>query len=359
MNSMDRDKTVRIGNKEIGGDNPCFVIAEMSGNHNQDYGRAEALIRAAKEAGADAVKLQTYTADTITLNSSREMFMTEEGGLWAGRTLYDLYQEAYTPWEWQPRLKALADDIGILLFSSPFDVTAVDFLEKMDVPAYKIASFEITDVELLSRVARTGKPIIMSTGIADLADIELAIRTCKEVGNDQIVLLKCTSAYPAPYSEMNLRMIPNMKETFGCCVGLSDHSLDDEVAVAAVALGADVVEKHFTLRRSDGGVDSGFSMEAEEMKRMVERIRHVEAALGRVSYDLTEAQRRERRFGRSLFACRDIVEGETFTNENIRSVRPADGLPVKYLDTLLGKKAARRIPFATPLSFPDVAWNGS
>lgn len=348
------EKEIKIGNKYIGTGHPCFVIAEMSGNHNMNYKRAEQIIRAAAEAGVDAVKLQTYTADTITLDSTQPYFYTEAGGLWAGQTLYDLYQQAYTPWEWQPKLKKLADELGILLFSSPFDVTAVDFLEKMEVPAYKIASFEINDTQLLKKVAETGKPILMSTGIADLADIELAVQICRAAGNEQIILLKCTSAYPSPYEEMKLAMIANMNETFSCNVGLSDHSLGDEVALGAVALGACVIEKHFTLKRSDGGVDADFSMEAEEMKQMVNRIRNLEAAIGNVDYGLTEIQKRERRFSRSLFVCSSIRKGETFTTENIRSIRPNNGLPVKYLEQILGKKATRDLDYAKPLTWEDI-----
>lgn len=349
-------RTVQIGNKIIGSKAPCFIIAEMSGNHNLDYSRAEEILRAAKDAGADAIKLQTYTPDTITLNSNKSIFNTEDGSLWEGQTLYELYQKAYTPWEWQPKLKKLADELGILLFSSPFDLTAVDFLEDINVPAYKIASFEINDIPLLKKVAKTGKPIIISTGTAEMGDIDLAINTCKEEGNDQIVLLKCTSAYPSPYKEMNLKMIPNMKETFQCAVGLSDHSLGDEVALAAVALGANVIEKHFTLKRSDGGVDADFSMEVEEMANMVRRIRNVEDSLGKVDYSLTQIQKKERHFGRSLFVCKDIKKGEIFTEENVKSFRPAVGLHTKYYEDILGKKATKDIAYATPLAFGDIMW---
>jgi len=353
------NKDIQIGGKQIGDDQPCFIIAEMSGNHNLEYARAEEIVRAAKEAGADAIKLQTYTADTITLNSDSPSFYTQKGGLWSGQTLYQLYKQAYTPWEWQPKLKKLADELGIILFSSPFDITAVDYLEKMDVPAYKIASFEINDVQLLRKVAGTGKPIIISTGIASLEDIELAVQVCREAGNDQIILLKCTSAYPAPYEEMNLCMIPNMKETFGYHVGLSDHSLGDEVSIAAVTLGANVIEKHFTLKRSDGGVDAAFSMEVQEMKDMVARIRHVEKAMGRVDYRLTQKQLEEKHFSRSLFVCKKIQCGERFTYENVRSVRPGTGLHTKYLDDIIGKRAARDIDFASPLTLGDVDWGNT
>ncbi len=350
-------KEIKIGNRLIGPGHPAFVIAEMSGNHNLDYNRAEAIVRAAKEAGADAVKLQTYTADTITLNSNEPCFMTDPDGLWANQSLYELYQKAYTPWEWQPKLKKLADELGIMLFSSPFDVTAVDFLEEMDVQAYKIASYEMNDVQLIKKCAMTGKPIIMSTGISDLADIDLAIKTCKSVGNDQIVLLKCTSEYPAPFESMNLRMIRSFSETFDCVSGLSDHSMGDEVAIAAVTLGASVIEKHFTLDRADGGVDSAFSMDIPEMTAMVKHIRNVEAALGKVDYTLTEDQLKDRHFSRSLFVCKDIKKGEEFTYENVRSVRPNNGLPVKYLESLIGKKATKDLKFATPLSLSDIEWN--
>ena len=347
---------IKIGNKIIGDDCPTFVIAEMSGNHNLDYSRAERMIYAAKESGVDAIKLQTYTADTITLQSDSFAFRTEEGGLWEGQSLYDLYKQAYTPWEWQPKLKALADELDIILFSSPFDETAVDFLEKMEVPAYKIASFEINDIGLIRKVARTGKPIIISTGIAGIADIALAIETCQKEGNEQIILLKCTSAYPAPYEEMNLRLIQNMKETFGCWAGLSDHSLGDEVALAATALGANVIEKHFTLKRSDGGVDAEFSMEVDEMSDMVRRIRNIEKALGKVDYTITEVQEKERHFSRSLFVVVDMKKGDVITKENIRSVRPGIGLHTKYLEDIIGKKINKDMSYATPLSMRDIEW---
>ena len=348
------NKRIKISGKTIGEGNPCFIIAEMSGNHNMDFSRAEEIVKAAAAAKVDAIKLQTYTADTITLNSNKECFMTEEGGLWEGQTLYDLYKRAYTPWEWQPKLKKLAESLGIILFSSPFDCSAVDFLEKMDVPAYKIASFEIRDTVLLRKVAKTGKPILMSTGIATIGEIQEAIDVCKSEGNDKIILLKCTSAYPAPYEEMNLSMIKNMRDTFGCYTGLSDHSMGDEIALAAVAMGASVIEKHFTLKRSDGGVDAEFSMEAEEMKHMVRKIRNVEKAIGKVDYSLSLIQKRERQFGRSLFVSAEIKKGEMFTSENIRSVRPSNGLEVKYYDEIIGKKASRDLEFAKPLEWADI-----
>lgn len=346
---------ITIGSKKIGSGHPCFLIAEMSGNHNMDFERAKAIIREAKQAGADAVKLQTYTADTITLRSDKSYFDTG-AGLWANRKLYELYDQAYTPWEWQPKLKEFADREGIYLFSSPFDVTAVDFLEKMDVLAYKIASFEICDIPLLKRAAQTKKPVLISTGTAHLADIELAVQTCEEAGNPNVVLLKCTSEYPAAYEDMNLKMIPGLKQIFSCPIGLSDHSMGDEAALAAAALGADVIEKHFTLKRADGGVDSAFSMEAEEFAAMAQRIRNIELALGSSAYRLTKGQEAARHGGRSLFAAADIKAGEPFTPQNIRSVRPGIGLHTKYYEELLTKRAKKDIEAAEPLRMGDVEW---
>lgn len=345
-------RVIQIADKQIGENFPCFIIAEMSGNHNMDYDRAVELIRAAKRAGADAIKLQTYTADTITLDSDKDYFKT--GHIWEGTTLHKLYQQAYTPWEWQPRLKQVADELGIILFSSPFDFTAVDFLEQIDVPAYKIASYEIVDIPLIRKVAKTGKPIMISTGIADKEDIELAVKVCRDEGNDKVILLKCTSEYPAPYEDMNLRTIPLMQDTFSCCSGLSDHSMGDELAIAAVAMGAKVIEKHFTLKRSDGGVDSSFSMEEEEFAHMVARIRNVENAMGTATFQLPKKQKEEQKGGRSLFICKDIKQGEVFTKENIRSVRPGYGVHTKYYDEIMGKHAARDLEFAEPLHMDDV-----
>lgn len=349
-------KQVMLGNKIIGENAPAFIIAEMSANHNMEYSRAEAILHAAKEAGVDAVKLQTYTADTITLNSDKKYFRTRDNSLWSGTTEYKLYEKAYTPWEWQPKLKELADKIGIILFSSPFDLSSVDFLEEMDVPAYKIASPEIVDIPLIKKCAQTGKTIIISTGVASIGDIERAVDVCRQEGNENVILLKCTAEYPAPYSQMNLKTIKNMEETFGCPAGLSDHSLGDEIAIAAVAMGAKVIEKHITLHRADGGVDSAFSMEAEEMKRMVERIRHVEQAMGIVQYEYIGTNNEKKRRGRSLFVSADIKKGERFTEKNIRSVRPGDGLHTQYYFDVLGKRAARDLSFAEPLQMGDVEW---
>lgn len=349
-------KQIMLGNKIIGENAPAFIIAEMSANHNMEYSRAEAILHAAKEAGVDAVKLQTYTADTITLNSDKKYFRTRDNSLWSGTTEYKLYEKAYTPWEWQPKLKELADKIGIILFSSPFDLSSVDFLEEMDVPAYKIASPEIVDIPLIKKCAQTGKTIIISTGVASIGDIERAVDVCRQEGNENVILLKCTAEYPAPYSQMNLKTIKNMEETFGCPAGLSDHSLGDEIAIAAVAMGAKVIEKHITLHRADGGVDSAFSMEAEEMKRMVERIRHVEQAMGIVQYEYIGTNNEKKRRGRSLFVSADIKKGERFTEKNIRSVRPGDGLHTKYYFDVLGKRATRDLSFAEPLQMGDVEW---
>ena len=345
------EKTIKIGDKRIGPDSPAFIVAEMSGNHNMDFDRAVAILQAAKEAGADAVKIQTYTADTITLDCDAPCFQITQGTLWDGITLHRLYQTAYTPWEWQPRLKEIAEDMGLVLFSSPFDFSSVDFLEEMDVPAYKIASFEITDIPLIRKVARLGKPVILATGIARLADIELAVQTCREEGNHQVILLKCCSAYPTPYEDVNLRTIPHMAEAFDCLTGLSDHTMGTAVATGAVALGARMVEKHMTLRRSDGGPDAAFSMEPQEFREMVDNIRILEKALGKVSYDLSDKQVREREHSRSLFVARDMKAGEVFTPENLRSVRPADGLHTRYYEQLLGRRITRDAGLGTPMSW--------
>ena len=345
------DREIRIGSKIISQDSPTFIVAEMSGNHNMDFDRAVEILKAAREAGADAVKIQTYTADTITLDCDDPCFQITQGTLWDGLTLHKLYQTAYTPWEWQPRLKKMAEEMGLLLFSSPFDFSSVDFLEEMDVPAYKIASFEITDIPLIRKVARLGKPVILATGIARLADIELAVQTCREEGNEQVILLKCCSAYPTPYEDVNLRAIPNLAETFQCLAGLSDHTMGTAVATGAVALGAKMVEKHMTLCRSDGGPDAAFSMEPQEFKEMVDNIRILEKALGKVTYDLSDKQAREREHSRSLFVAQDMKAGDVFTPENLRSVRPADGLHTKYYEQLLGRRITRDAKKGTPMAW--------
>ncbi|MZK49876.1 pseudaminic acid synthase [Clostridium beijerinckii] len=340
-----------INEIEIGGDNKTFIIAEMSANHLQNYNRAVEIIKKAAWAGADAIKLQTYTPDTITIDCDNEYFQIKQGTIWDGTTLHKLYQGAYTPWEWQPELKKVAEEEGLVFFSSPFDYTSVDFLEEIDVPAYKIASFELNDIPFIEYIASKGKPIIMSTGIARIGDIQDAIDACKRMGNENIALLKCTSSYPAPVEEINLKTIPNMKETFDVIVGLSDHTMGNAVAVGGVAIGAKIIEKHMTLRRSDGGADSKFSMEPEEFKEMVDNIRIVEKALGNVTYDLTEKQRNSREHSRSLFIVKDIKEGEMFTNENIRSIRPGFGLETKYIKNIIGKKAKKNILKGTPMQW--------
>lgn len=345
------NKEIKIGSHIISKDSPTFIVAEMSANHNMDYSRAVEIIKAAKEAGADAVKIQTYTADTITLDSDAPCFQITQGTLWDGITLHKLYETAYTPWEWQAKLKETAEGMGLEFFSSPFDFSSVDFLEGLQVPAYKVASFEITDIPLIRKIAGLGKPIIMATGVARLSDIELAVRTCREAGNEDVILLKCTSAYPTPYRDVNLRTMPSMGETFDCITGLSDHTMGGAVAGAAVALGAKVVEKHLTLRRADGGPDSAFSMEPEEFKAMVDNIRIIEQSLGRVTYDLTPGQAKEREHSRSLFIAQDMKAGEVLTPENLRSVRPANGLHTMYYEELLGKKVTSDVKAGTPMSW--------
>jgi len=349
VNSM--NKQIKFGNHIISEDSPTFIIAEMSANHLMDYDRAVAVMKAAKDAGADAVKIQTYTADTITLDCDDPCFQITQGTIWDGTTLHKLYQTAYTPWEWQPKLQEEAHKMGLEFFSSPFDFSAVDFLEEMNVPAYKIASFEINDIPLIRKIARLKKPMIFATGVARLADIELALDTCKEEGNEDVILLKCTSSYPAPYEDINLKTIPSMAQTFDCLTGLSDHSMGHAVADAAVALGAKVVEKHLTLRRADGGADAAFSMEPEEFALMAENIRKIEKALGKVTYELTEKQTREREHSRSLFVAQDMKAGDVFTPENLRSVRPGCGLHTKHYEEILGKKITRDAKLGTPMSW--------
>lgn len=345
------NKEIKIGNRIISENSPTFIIAEMSANHLMDFDRAVAIMQAAKDSGADAIKIQTYTPDTITLNSEDPCFQITQGTIWDGTTLHKLYQTAYTPWEWQPRLQKIAEEMGLVFFSSPFDLTSIDFLEEMDIPVYKVASFEINDIPFIKKIAELGKPIIMSTGIAYLEDIELALKTCKEAGNENVILLKCTSAYPAPYEDINLKTIPSMKEVFDCLVGLSDHTMGSAVAGAGVALGAKVVEKHLTLSRSDGGADAAFSMEPEEFKIMTDNIRMIEKAVGRVSYDLTDKQKGSRDHARSLFVAMDMKAGDVFTPENLRSVRPSCGLHTKHYEELLGKKISRDAKLGTPMSW--------
>jgi pseudaminic acid synthase len=340
-----------IKNKKIGNNYSIFIIAEMSANHLQKFDNAVKIIKTAKEAGADAIKLQTYTPDTITIDCNNEYFQIKQGTLWDGQSLYELYKKAYTPWEWQPKLKKIAESEDLICFSTPSDKTSVDFLENINVLAYKIASFEITDIPLIEYVASKGKPVIISTGIATLSDIEEAVNACKRMGNEHIALLKCVSAYPTPLEDVNLRTIPNLAETFKTVVGLSDHTLGISVPIASVALGACIIEKHLTLDRKLGGPDAAFSLEPAEFKEMVKSVREVEKALGEVSYDLTEKMKKSREFSRSLFVVKDIKAGEAFTEENVRSIRPGYGLPPKYLKDILGKQATHDIKKGTPLNW--------
>jgi N-acetylneuraminate synthase len=327
----------------------------MSANHNMDFDQAVKILRAAKDAGADAVKLQTYTPDTMTIQSYRPEFRISSGTIWDGRILYDLYSEAYMPWEWQPKLKEIANDLGLDLFSTAFDSTAVDFLEEMGVPVHKVASFEIVDIPLIEKMAKTGKPLIISTGMATLAEIDEAVTAAKRAGATQIALLKCNSAYPAPPEEMDLRTIPHMAEGFGVPVGLSDHTLGIEVPIAAVAVGACIIEKHFTLSRDIPSPDSAFSIEPHELKALVDAVRTAEKALGRVYYGVSEKETQSRVFRRSLFVVKDMKAGETFTEENVRSIRPGYGLPPKFLKEVLGRKSARDIKCGTPLSWDCIS----
>ena len=341
---------IKIGERTIGPGLAIYVIAEVSANHHQDFDQAVKIIRAAKEAGADAVKLQTYTPDTMTIACNRPEFRIK-GTIWEGRNLYELYGEAYTPWDWHPRLKQVANDLGLDLFSSPFDVTAVDFLEAMNVPAHKLASFELVDIPLIRKMARTGKPLIMSTGMATVEEIEEAVQTARKAGAEQIALLKCTSAYPALPEEMNLRTIPELSRRFGLPVGLSDHTMGTAVPVAAVALGACIIEKHLTLSRSEPGPDSAFSLEPQEFKAMVDAVRVAEKALGAVNFGIGTKEANSRVFRRSLFVVQDVKRGEVFTEENIRSIRPGHGLHTRHLPEVLGQNAARDIERGTPLSW--------
>ncbi len=342
---------MRIGNIEIGESNRVFIIAELSANHNQQFDIAVESIRAIKNCGADAVKLQTYTPDTLTIESDKEYFKIQQGTIWDGTTLYKLYQKAYTPWEWQPKLKKIAEEIGLICFSSPFDKSAVDFLEAMNVPAYKIASFEIVDVPLIEYTASKGKPMIISTGIATEEEIQDAINACHRSGNQNIALLKCTSEYPAKIEDANLNSIPYLQKKFNTLVGLSDHTVGTTVPIAAVALGARIIEKHFIIDNKIGGPDSKFSLEPDQFKKMVDEIRNVESALGVHGFSQSGKILQSRTFARSLFAVDDIKKGELFTENNIRSIRPSNGLAPKYYNDILGKKAKVNIEKGTPLSW--------
>lgn len=342
---------IEIGSKIINENSPCFIVAELSANHNQDIDIAKETIKAAKESGADAIKLQTYTPDTITIDCDNEYFQIKQGTVWDGNTLYKLYKKAYTPWQWHKELKEYAENLGLIFFSTPFDKVSTDFLEELNIPLYKVASFEITDINLIEYIASKGKPIIISTGIATLQDIELAVNTCKKAGNDKIILLKCISSYPAKLEDSNLLTIPDLKERFKVISGLSDHSMELEVPITAVALGGKVIEKHLILDRKMGGPDSGFSMEPQEFKQMVDSIRKVEKALGKVDYDLTENKKKSRELSRSLFVVEDMEKGDIITDKNVRSIRPGYGIHPKYYRELIGKKVNKSIKRGTPLTF--------
>lgn len=342
------DAAIEISGRRIGPGEPPYVVAELSGNHGQDFDRAVELVEAAARAGAAAIKLQTYTPETMTLDLAEPPFRIE-GTPWAGQSLFDLYRKAATPWPWQPRLMKIASQLGLHAFATPFDPTAVDFLESIGVPAYKIASFELVDLPLLARVARTGKPLILSTGMATFEEIAEAMQTVQAAGGRQVALLRCTSAYPASPAAMNLRTLPHLAETFGVPVGLSDHSLSLSVPAAAVALGAAIVEKHLTLSRSQPGTDAAFSLEPAEFQALVETVRTAYEALGRVQYGAGPEESAARRLRRSLFVVRPIRAGEPFTPENVRAIRPGDGLPPRCLEQVLGRRASRDLGRGTPL----------
>jgi N-acetylneuraminate synthase len=344
-----------IAGRKIGPGQPTYVVAELSANHCQRLSTARDVVRAAAEAGADALKLQTYTPDTITLDCDSEDFRVDSGTLWDGRVLHDLYREAHTPWEWQPELAELARSLGLQCFSSPFDASSVDFLEKMGVPAYKVASFELVDLPLIRKVAGTGKPLIMSTGMATLSEIDEGVRAARDAGARQIALLRTNSSYPADPAEIHLRCIPQLAQMFDCVSGLSDHTSGIAVPVAAVALGASIIEKHLTLSRDDGGPDSAFSLEPDEFGEMVAAVRVAEQAVGAVHFGTTDKERSSRAFRRSLFVVEDVKQGDVFTEQNVRSIRPASGLHTRYLDVVLGRRAHCDVPRGTPLSWDLIA----
>ena len=345
-------ESISITDRIVGDDAPPFVIAELSGNHNQSLDRALALVDAAAGAGAHGLKVQTYTADTMTLDIADGAFRIDDPtSLWHGRTLYALYHEAHTPWEWHAAIFDRARTHGMIPFSTPFDHTAVDFLETLDAPLYKIASFEVTDTPLIRRVAETGKPMLISTGMASIEEIQLAVDTALAVGNNQIVLLKCTSSYPAPASDLNLLTIPAMRERFGCLVGLSDHTRDNVSSIVSIALGATVIEKHMTLDRTEGGVDSAFSLEPNEFATLVQESEVAWTARGQVHFGVTSPEEGSLQFRRSLYCVRDIAQGEPFTSENVRAIRPGFGLPPSTINAVLGSQSARAITKGTPITW--------
>lgn len=357
MKTEASQKFIEINNRRIGAGEPVYIIAEMSANHNHDFEQAVQILRAAKASGADAIKLQTYTPDTLTIDAKQECFMIRGGTLWDGRTLHDLYGEAYMPWDWQPKLKRIAEDEGLDFLSTAYDETALDFLEELGVPAHKVASFENVDLPLIEKMARTGKPLIISTGMASRDEIKDAVDAAYSAGAEQIALLKCTSAYPSPPEEMNLLTIPDLAETFNTVVGLSDHTLGFAVPVASIALGVSVLEKHFTLTRSIPGPDSSFSLEPSEFKEMVDAIRTVEKSLGSVIYGEGRKESNSKVFRRSLFVVKDVKAGELLTSENVRSIRPGYGLPPKHINDVVGKRAARDVERGTPLDWSLVIEN--
>ena len=342
-------KDIKIAHHTIGLNHSPFIIAEMSGNHNQSLERALEIVDAAAFAGADAIKLQTYTADTITMKGAYTI--NDENSLWNGKELHELYQQAYTPWEWHQPIFERAKEKGLIAFSSPFDETAVDFLETLDVPAYKIASFENTHLPLIRKVAQTGKPIIISTGVSSISDIDETVRLLRKEGCENFILLKCTSTYPATPENTNINTIPHLSKLYNCIVGLSDHTMGIGVSVAAVALGARVIEKHFTLRRADGGVDSAFSLEPEELKALVVETKNAYLSLGEISYGVQQAEEKSKFFKRSIYVSKDIAIGEIFTNENLKIIRPGNGLAPKFIDDIIGKKAKCFIKAGTPLNW--------
>lgn len=351
MNKL-RESEITIGGRKVGADHPPFIIAEMSGNHNQSLDRALAIVDAAVQAGAHAIKIQTYTADTMTLDLDEKEFMiSDPGSLWAGKSLHKLYQEAYTPWEWHKPIFDHCRKLGVICFSTPFDEAAVDFLESLDVPCYKVASFENTDIPLIKRIASTGKPMIISTGMASVAELDDTVRAAREAGCNDLILLKCTSTYPATPKNTNLLTLPHLAGLFRCQVGLSDHTMGIGASVASVALGATVIEKHFTLRRADGGVDSTFSLEPEELRSLVVESERAWQACGEISYGATEAEKASLQYRRSIYVARDMKAGEVFNEENLRRVRPGLGLAPKYYPMLLGRRVKNDVSKGTPVSW--------
>lgn len=347
------ERSIEIKGRTIRTGHPTYIVAEMSANHNQDFDTAVKIIEAAKQAGADAIKLQTYTPDTMTIDCDNAYFRVNLPP-WEKVTLHELYRKAYMPWEWQPKLQQIANGLGLDLFSTAYDSQAVEFLEQLDMPAFKIASFENVDVRLVRRIARTGKPVLLATGMATMSEIDDAVRTIRDNGGSQVALLKCVSAYPAPAEEMNLVTIPHLAERFSVPVGLSDHTLGIEIPVAAVALGACIVEKHFTITRTMESPDRGFSLEPNELADMVQAIRTTEQALGRVNYEVGELEERSRALRRSLFVVADVKVGEAFSEENVRSIRPGHGLPPRCIDEVIGRRASQDIKRGTPLGWHHV-----